>query len=236
MSAETLRSAVISRSWFHTIFFSVIGLGLLALAFYLWQDESPGWGVLSGIIGGCVLLTGLISSGESTCPVCHTKLFQLMKGAVERCQGCGTYFDVSGSLLQEVELDRVQGGQDFTAPLPDSWVMPDLCCVCGQEAEREEEITIKLSYPSQDGMGLMRDLVTHGVRVPHCSQHQGGAKLDSETPKEELSFESLAGTTGVQPRMTVLKVRSYRFYQAFISLNRLFPKHENSFVANDPDS
>lgn len=114
--------------------------------------------------------------------------------------------------------------------------MPPLCCYCGKPAEREEQITITLSSPAESTLGLMRDLTTHGIRVPHCAYHSGGAKLDRKSPTPELDSDTLAGISGPIEPYTVLRVRSYRFYLAFISMNKVFVPSTNKVLANEGNS
>ena len=236
MSPTHPLSAPIERSWSNTVFFLGFGVLLLVVAFFLFQAEHEVWSLLVGFIGALLAYGAIFGSGTATCPQCNTRMFQLASGTREGCTGCGTWYDVSGSGLVEIGEERLSDTHEFAAPLPDSWVMPDLCCACGEPAAREEEISIQLSYPSESAPGLMRDLVTHGVHVPHCARHTGGAKLDRQTPKEEINVDTLAGTTGPLVPVTVLKVQSYKFYLAFTLMNKCFPNSRNKEVASGSDS
>lgn len=236
MSDNRLLSAHVERSWANTVFFFGFGTLLLIGAFLLFQAEHEIWSLLAGFIGALMAYGSIFGSGTATCPTCGTQMFQLASGTSEGCAGCGTWYDVTSGRIVAIDEDRVSDTHEFAAPLPDSWVMPDLCCACGESATKEEEISIQLSYPSESAPGMMRDLVTHGVLVPHCTAHSGGAKLDRQTPKQEINTDTLAGTSGPLIPMTVLKAKSYRFYLAFISMNRCFEKQRNKEVVNDADS
>ncbi len=236
MSETPPRSAPIERSWPTTLLFFGFGMLLLAGAFLLFQAEHEVWSILVGIIGALMTYGAVFGSGTALCPHCGKRLVQLAAGTSEGCDGCGIYYDVVSGQIVEIDTERVSDTLDFAARLPDSWVMPPLCCYCGKPAEREEQITITLSSPAESSFGLMRELVTHGLRVPHCAAHSGGAKLDRKVPTPELNSDTLTGTSGPIEPFTVLKVRSYKFYLSFIAANRLFSASTNKVVANENDS
>ncbi|MFC1576272.1 hypothetical protein ACFL3J_01225 [Candidatus Omnitrophota bacterium] len=223
MKPKKTKETDITRSWPTLLFFVGLGVALWVVAFFLGRADHGGWAFILWLISFCCIVAGFLISGTGRCPNCGSELTQLMmigKIAYEKCPACGIYLESEKKKLRAIELERIADKPEFSIVLPKKFTMPRICCVCGKTASRNERVTIDLSLvknPSTSFFGTKAEL---SIDVPHCSEHKKGAKLDREVPKAKVSFESVTVGTRTDP-VTVLKVRSYAFYNKFRQLNEI---------------
>ena len=205
----------ITRSWGSTLAACGVGAGLCGLAYFLVKSEHPVWATLSGIGALFLIFAGVSLSGTADCPTCARplgKLSLMSMGSFCRCPHCHSYARDGGGWLRVVEDDCIAPEPAFSIYLPpDDFILPQLCCVCGRQATRKEELSLQLR--STSGAGFTEKEIHASLRAPHCDQHKGGARLTRETKETTTLFSQLGPVT------TVLKVRSYAFYLEFCRRN-----------------
>lgn len=208
MSAS-LRSSPITRSWLDTVKNVAIAAATAVGAVILWHNEVAWLAVLVGIVGSIFIFAAIWIAGTASCPHCGNQLKGIAKIGFHCCPLCKHYVEGKAGRVWELDPGRVAESPTFDIPLPDSFHLPSTCCYCGAPATRMEEVGINLCEV-KSSMSIMGREVRYTVSMPHCDQHLGGAKLD-----RTLSTQEPAAA------ITVLKVRSYRFYREFLEMNGL---------------
>ncbi|MEK6710237.1 MAG: hypothetical protein AABZ64_06635 [Nitrospinota bacterium] len=206
-------STRVVRSWKWTAF-SLGVAALTAAGVALLWPKGYGYWALGVALAGVGAAAGIFSSsGAAPCPSCGREITPLAFGANHyvRCPACGGYAEGEGGALWAIEPDRVAGRPEFAIPLAGAWRLPGLCCACGGAAARAERLTLKRAFGRGPFSAAAR-LPNLSVEAPHCLFHTGGAALDGEATRE-FSTDAMKGS------VTVLRVRSHRFYRAFRELN-----------------
>ena len=212
-SEDRLRSCPVDRSWPRTVAF--FGAALLSGFAAL----NGGWiSILFVTLAIVFLAFAAWGSGTASCPNCGTRLTRLMAFAVERCSQCGRYVEVRRRRAWEIDPDRVDASQRFAIPLGESFRMPDLCAACGLPATRFENASME-TRESPSSVSLTEGVFQSSVAVPHCEHHSGGGRLDREQVLRPISSDVLLGTQPPATLITVLRVKSYRFYLEFLRMN-----------------
>jgi hypothetical protein len=153
-------------------------------------------------------------AGSCCCPRCGATLsgLALTSNAAVLCGSCHTYFEGKDRSLWEIDPDRVAGQPLFRSQLPEHAEFPDVCCVCGAEGRRKDEIllTTRETESWQSGSGGAGETHTWkaiSVSVPHCEDHTDGAIL------------------GLDSRLgPYIRFRSYPYLRAFCQLNGTQPE------------
>jgi len=140
-------------------------------------------------------------------------------GTITRCETCGNYARVAAGTLAPIEPDFVSQSHVFTTFLPEAPKWPNACCVCcgpatgkvkmtityQAEATPEERLTTAalVTVASMGTVGVASEhvVVTERYMVPHCNEHNNGARL---------------APAGVG-------FRSYRYFKQFVDANRAVP-------------
>ncbi|MBI5625509.1 MAG: hypothetical protein HY924_17155 [Elusimicrobia bacterium] len=211
----------VSRSWKHTLLLGGAGLGLTVWAGLILAEGGSGWGVAIGLAGLFCLAGGILLGGHAPCPTCGETLAYLssvMTTTYNKCPGCGDYFRCEAGELRAIAPDHVADEPQFSIPLPESSVMPGLCCHCGAPASERRTLSLGIRLVESPASLTARE-ATLSLEVPCCGRHQDGAKLDREAPEKKLDFENLVVGVRNDP-VTVLKVRSHAFYLAFREANK----------------
>ena len=205
-------STRVVRSWKWPSFSLAIAAAGAGGAALLWPRGYGYWALGAALAGAAVAAGVFLSSGAAPCPSCGGEIAPLGFGENRyvRCPACGGYSEGEGGAIWAIEPDRVAGRPEFAIPLAGAWRLPGLCCACGEEAVRTERITIRRAFTR--GSPTSPRLPNLTIEAPHCARHTGGAALDGEASRE-FSVEAMKGY------LTVLRVRSYRFYRAFRELN-----------------
>lgn len=170
-----------------------------------------GWtvfGSLSALLAIISLLAARLSSYEGECPTCGDRMEGITKIALSRCCHCANYATPRDGRLYPLREDYVAPEPLLALLLPPgrSFRMPPVCCACGDPASHEERV----GFSTPVGQGIVSTQALHqSVDVPYCDQHKQAALL---------SFAS-SSAAGVARGTLELKVRSYRFYRAFLDLN-----------------
>lgn len=212
----------ISRSWPHLLLMSGFGSGLCAGAWALFRTGHWLWGSLVALLGFLMIVGGCVMGGTAPCPACGEPLSYLtfsLRFSYKRCGACGAYCEGEGGRVWLIEPGRIAQTPEFSIPLPAKFIMPGMCCVCGDQAAREEAVSMAVYVVRDPNTSIVANPGTMTVNVPHCSHHTGGAKLDRELPEQKLDFETLAVGAPNTP-IDVLRVRSYAFYRTFREMNQ----------------
>jgi hypothetical protein len=212
----------ITRSWPHLFLMSGFGSGLCAGAWALFHAGHGFWGSLVALLGASIIVGGCVVGGTAPCPGCGQALSYLafsLRFSYKRCPACGTYCEGEGGRVWLVEPGRIAQTPEFCIPLPERFIMPGMCCVCGGQASRQETVRMDVYVVNDPNTSVMAKKGLMTLDVPHCGHHTGGAKLDRELPEQKLDFETLAVGARKDP-VNVLKVRSYAFYRAFREMNK----------------
>ncbi|MFA6317554.1 MAG: hypothetical protein WC943_09055 [Elusimicrobiota bacterium] len=220
MPALTTESRI-SRSWPHTLLLGVPGLALIVWSVLLLREDASGWGLFAGVAGLFCAAGGALVAGSAACPACGgtlTYLSPLMTTPYSRCPACGGYFRGEGGVVRPIAPDHVADAPEFRIVLPERFILPGLCAACGATASRAESATLGIRLVNGPA-SLTAQEAALSLEVPHCGQHQGGAKLDREAPEKKLDFETLF-VGGRNDPVNVLKVKSHAFYRAFLEANR----------------
>jgi hypothetical protein len=207
----------ITRSMPQTVLMLAMALASVGGAVALWAGGYAWIGVILGLLALSLLVCALLVSGRASCPACGEEISQVVllgSGSYEKCPACGDYAQVERGMLRALGEDHVAKEPTFTLVLPDGFAMPEMCCVCGGEPTRTEEVTLQLSTGGQ----VVRQLVQASVSVPYCDDHSKGAKLDRQDQRRAWSLSD-AQKDYRDTMATVLKVRSHAFYLRFRELN-----------------
>ncbi|HZJ45031.1 MAG TPA: hypothetical protein VFD63_14755 [Pyrinomonadaceae bacterium] len=205
----------ISRSWGTTFGFLIGALVLFVLSILLFMTivEGPvtiGVALIPGVAGVVLLFMAFGGSGRTSCPLCNKSLNGLSTKANDGvlCTGCHNYLEGQGGLLWQTDEDRVADEALFTSPLPEQFIFPRGCSVCGGKEVGLEQIRMSSQNASSAITAPTVGVTTRtivSVEVPHCAQHKGGAQL--------------SGT----PSNAHIKFRSYRYLRAFCQANGTVP-------------
>lgn len=203
-SESSLRSCPVARSWARTLAF--LGAALLSGFAAL----NGGWiAVLFATLAIIFVGVAIWGSGTASCPNCGARLTGLMTSADERCNHCGRYVEVRQRRAWEIDPERVDANRPFAVPLGESFRMPELCAACGRPATKFETVSME-TRESSSAISLTVGVFQNSIAVPHCDSHSGGGRLDRE---------GVQGTTSPMTLVTVLRVKSYRFYLEFLRMN-----------------
>ena len=142
-----------------------------------------------------------------------------VQGTITRCETCGAYARVATGSLAPIEPDYVAPSHVFTTFLPEAPTWPNVCCVCCGPATGRVKMTITyttdvtpeermttaalVAVASMGTVGVASHevRVTERYMVPHCDQHNNGARL------------APAG----------IGFRSYNYFKQFVAANRAVP-------------
>jgi len=203
------------------------GLAIISgwAAFWVLTTWPPGGG--TWFIGGVFALVALglgvwtfSSSAEARCPGCTLRIRGLSSGDNQPllCRSCVEFVEGKAGELWLVAPDRVADSPRFAAPCPEEAAWPEICAVCGAEATR----MVSASWSEKQDAPFAADLatraatlgtmklvtrVTHSVEVPHCAQHDNGARLRE-------TFEGGGN---------VVVFRSHAYLRAFCAANKVTP-------------
>ncbi len=178
-----------------------MGLGLFALAVFMFYESAhdyPGpktiiGGVLLSIFGFFAIWAAISYSYTGDCPTCGAPQDGI--GGLHRCDMCLAYGEVKDKQYCQIEMDRIFNRPAFTIVLPDEWTLPKLCCVCG------------VPYSRVFRLRIVRKEFAFDLPAPHCDAHSNGAELTAEYSRLE------------KRHVPVLKVASYTFYREFLKQN-----------------
>lgn len=188
------------RSLSRMLAWIAVGLVLFGLALFLVVSERFIGAVILALAGALAMAVGLLNSRLADCPVCGTRLTVNGLAGVTGCPRCLSWGRIRDGEFHELEPDYQSTFPVLALPIQADHVIPPLCCSCGAPASRTEHLRIiRLDFALD-------------VQAPHCPQHGGGADLDAAP---------LVGKTGKAGKALgpVLKVKSYRFYQALAKIN-----------------
>jgi len=153
-------------------------------------------------------------TGYCTCPHCGALMngLDLSSNAEVLCQACHHYFEGTGRVLREIDPERIAGRPLFRSPLPENPGFPNICCVCGAEARRSDEILLtgvetESWQSASGGAGEAHSWKATSVRVPYCESHSDGAVL---------GLDSKIGP--------YIRFKSYPYLRAFCELNGTHPQ------------
>ena len=205
----------ISRSWGATFGFMAGALILLVVSVLLFTTivEGPitiGLALIPAVAAFALLFMAFGGSGTSSCPVCNQPLSGLSTKANDGvlCTHCHNYLEGRDGLLWQTDQDRVAEEAIFASPLPERFVFPQGCCVCGEKEVGMEQISLQSQNASSAVTAPVAGVTTRtivSVEVPHCDLHKSGAQL--------------AGT----PNNPHIKFRSYLYLRAFCQANSTVP-------------
>ena len=205
----------ISRSWGATFGFlgGAVILFVVSILLFMTIVEGPitiGVALIPGVAAVVLLFMAFGGSGTSSCPICNQALSGLSTKANDGvlCTSCHNYVEGKDGLLWQTDENRVAEEPIFTSPLPQRFIFPRGCCVCGGKEAGLEQINLHSQNASSaitaPAVGLTTSTIV-SVEVPHCSQHKGGAQL-----------------TGT-PKNTHIRFRSYPYLRAFCEANSTVP-------------
>ena len=205
----------ISRSWAATFGFLGGALVLFVVSVLLFATivEGPitiGLALIPAVAAFALLFIAFGGSGRSTCPVCNHALSGLSTKANDGvlCTGCHNYLEGKDGSLWQTDENRVADEAMFTSPLPQHFIFPRGCCVCGGKEASLETISMQSQNASSAVTAPVAGVTTRtivSVEVPHCAQHESGAQL-----------------TGT-PNNPHIKFRSYPYLRAFCQANSTVP-------------
>lgn len=209
------KTTKISRSWGATIGFligAIIALGISA-ALFMTIVEGPvtvGIALIPGIFGLILVGMSFGGAGQGTCPICDAPMSGLSTKANDGmlCANCHKYSEGKDGVLWQTDENRIADDPMFTSPLPEQFNFPSGCCVCGKPDVNREKISLRMQNNSSALTAATVGVTTSttvSVEVPHCAEHQGGARL--------------AGT----PKATLIRFRSYPYLTAFCQANGTTP-------------
>jgi hypothetical protein len=175
--------------------FAAVALGISVWLFVRIAEGryKPGFAVVIGIGAVLLLLAGLflifmsINAGSAACPTCGERLSWLGTKSNDGvlCSNCRTYLEGSSGELWRTDENRVADKPIFCSSLPETPVFPGVCCVCGQANVHMDKITSLMG----NTRGSFNRWVT--VYVPHCIEHEDGAKLGGDQDDPYIKFCSL---------------------------------------------
>jgi len=219
-------TTAVTRAWGATIGLAVTGLvlcGLTVVGFFtiVIGAITLALALLPGLLGLAALYMAVAGAATAPCPGCGAKIDGLSTGANDGklCEGCKKYLEGENGRLWLTDEARVAETPLFGAVLADTFGWPDGCCVCGEPVARKLPVTLTVST-AKSGLGsLAVGAATGGmllrtgggktftVEVPHCAQHDDGARLASDTNETvKIAF------------------RSYPYQRAFCALNGAAPR------------
>jgi hypothetical protein len=205
----------ITRNWkstFNYLILSVVSAGVSVLLFMYFAE-----GIITAAIS-CVpavlaiifLFMSISGASETTCPNCKKPLSGLSTGSNDGvlCDGCHLYFEGKNAELWQTDPARIADSPIFSSPVPEKFILPDLCCVCGAPSTQKIKVTLTTTNASSALTATTIGVTTSTrttIEVPHCADHKDGADL-----------------TGTQDRPHI-KFRSYPYLRAFCEANQTTP-------------
>ena len=175
------------------------------------------WGFWGYFGGGLLVFTGAASlfsqgkwggAGKASCPKCGA-VFDVLHGRIHRvtvCPRCATWLQ-GAETMAPVPDGYVAPHPAFEAPLPERFVLPDGCPVCGRPP------TTKVVVEGVNALGFMAaQLAPVGVyrvsklEVPCCDDHKDGVGLSR------------------WPDGTVIAFRSFDTWKRFCAANGIAPE------------
>lgn len=178
--ASGVTALLIALLWRHPIAAASSALPLAVAVILFWKS-----------VGG---------SGFAPCPACGIRLDGLSMDSNDGilCKGCKKYLESKEGYLRATFDNRVADTPLFGVTLPESFRLPEVCCVCAKPAAQLEPLSVK-ALDSADSRRVTAD-------VPHCAEHHGGAALVPQGRRAQIRF------------------RSYPYFRAFCELNKLSPE------------
>ena len=209
------RTTKISRSWGATIGYLIGAIVAFAISIALFMSivEGPmtfGIALIPAIVALILLFMSFGGAGQTTCPICDAQLGGLSTKSNDGvlCASCHRYSEGKDDLLWPTDENRIADEPIFTSPLPAQFTLPGGCCVCGRPEVTREKITLRTQNASSVVTAATVGVTTSttvSVEVPHCAEHEGGARL--------------SGT----PQSTHIRFRSYPYLSAFCQVNATTP-------------
>lgn len=210
-------------------------IGAVALCFLCvkaagWAKAPPphgigwlGWTlcVVAGVLAaGCGLMALRVK--KAPCPHCGRGLPHIANPRPELCTHCGDYVVAEVNFFRSPADDLVLKSPYFTAVLPESITIPQVCSVCGGEAThtvevasvpqagQAEENALATAAGVAAAMTLGVGFVQSGgntdflrIPVPHCDKHNNGVALGQA---ETCHF---------------IRFRSYRYFREYCRRNEV---------------
>jgi len=182
----------------------LVGIGGLAL----FEHWIIGWiSLFALIIAAGLLYSCLKGSYKADCPACGETIEELYKrkNKSRLCKHCRNFLEGDGGELWAIEESRVAKKPIFYAPLPEEFVFPDVCCVCGGPPTRYNTLKSELLHGASavtivGGRVVKKKITLEGI--PHCDQHKKGVAIEMN---HHIHF------------------RSYAYLRAFCAANRVQP-------------
>lgn len=182
----------------------VVGVGGLAL----FEHWIIGWiSLFALLIAAGLLYSFLKGSYKADCPICGETIDDLhkKKNQPRLCKRCRHFVEGDDGELWAVEETHVAKKPIFYAPLPEKFVFPDVCCVCGAPPTRYDKLESELLHGASAvtiaaGRVVKKTVTLEGI--PHCDEHKKGAAIEMN---HHIHF------------------RSYGYLKAFCAANRVQP-------------
>jgi hypothetical protein len=209
------RTTKISRSWGATVGFligGIVALGISAVVFMTISEGPVTFGIalIPAIVGLILVGMSFGGSGRTTCPACDAQLGGLSTKSNDGvlCLNCHRHSEGKDGLLWPTDENRIADEPIFSSPLPEQFTFLSGCCACGRPEVGREKIILRMQNNSSALTAATVGVTTSttvSVEVPHCAEHEGGARL--------------SGT----PQSTHIKFRSYPYLSAFCQMNGTIP-------------
>ncbi len=155
----------------------------------------------------CALMA--IRTKKAPCPHCGRDLPHSANPTPELCKHCGDYVVAEVNFFRSPADDLVLKTPFFTALLPESITIPEMCSVCGGEATHAVEVASVPQAGQADENALatfagVATALTMGVGfvqsggatdflripVPHCDKHKNGVALGQAESCHFIRFRS----------------------------------------------
>lgn len=159
----------------------------------IWAAWVGGFLVLSGVSGILGMLkTG--GAGKLACPSCGASIevLHISEARVIRCSGCGVFLE-GAKQMQVVPPDRIDRHTVFQARLPEPFVWPEGCPVCGGPTTRTVPVE------GMSGVGHLARMVSpvsvvrvSKVNAPCCEAHADGVGISRDGDQTVIGFRSIA--------------------------------------------
>ena len=220
------KETLVSRDYSGVAFLSlscILSIGLAVWMHITFAENSLAalWAwFIPGVLGlfGLLCIFGLFkATGKAPCPNCGKTVEGLSMGMNDAvlCKSCHKYLENVGGKIKLIPIDRVASTPVFRAPFQskprvtpeEQSRFPDLCCECGEPAERMVMIDVITSDSGEHGHFYYDDLPPNRILVPHCKRHETGCKIVSTLFNSfDIFFKSYSclvefcRLNGVQPK------------------------------------
>lgn len=194
-------------SWTSVFKWLALCLVLAVFTIILASTGGPKWLTVLMGLGTLVMLVGPMFTGfggNSTCPLCNTKLKLdfTYTNSLFCCPNCNDYLVVKAKKLIPVGAETILEEPTFGVSLPwndlefvvsptiDSGPVPiiskkgpkrklpadwpDECCVCGREVTHREIYTKTITKAAQGASLRDEEISLVANNVPYCDEHQNG--------------------------------------------------------------